>query len=392
MMSIRFSPLRAAMVALCAVALTTTGLVGCGAKSGSGKATGGTGAAATGAGTGKDLAIGFIYVGPRDDYGYNQAHADGAAAVKKMPGVTVTEAENVPETIDVQKTMKSMIAQDGATLVFPTSFGYFSPHVLEMAKKYPDIMFLHCGGLYDKTKHPKNVGSYFGYIDECQYISGIVAAHATQSKKLGFVAAKPIPQVRRNINAFTLGARSVDPKVTVSVIFTGDWSMPQKEAEATNQLIDQGVDVITCHVDSPKVVVETAERRGAKICGYHASQAPIAPKGYLTGAEWNWGKVYTDYVKMVQEGKKPGEIPNLVRGGIKEGIVKMSPYTSLVTPEARKAADAAKEKLMTGTFSIFKGPLKDNTGKTVIPEGTAYPQTAIELESMDYLVEGTKGS
>jgi basic membrane protein A len=365
------------------LALLAFALAGCGSSSG-GKDGGGA--------TGEPLAIGFIYVGPRDDYGYNQAHAEGAAAVKEMPGVKVTEAENVAESIDVQKTMKSMIEQDGAKVIFPTSFGYFSPHVLVMAKKYPDVMFLHCGGLYDAKKHPKNVGSYFGYIDECQYLSGIVAAYATKSKKLGFVAAKAIPQVRRNINAFTLGARRIDPKITVNVIFTGDWSMPVKEAEATNTLIDQGVDVITCHVDSPKVVVETAERRGIKICGYHASQAAIAPKGYLTGAEWNWAKVYTDYVKMVQAGKKVGEIPNLVRGGLKEGIVKMSPYTEQVSMEARKAADDVKAQLMAGTFVIFKGPLQDNAGNTVIPAGTSYPQTAIELESMAYLVEGVKGS
>jgi simple sugar transport system substrate-binding protein len=377
MMRIRFSPLRVLLAGLCGLVVLAGGLAGCGASS---------------KGGGKDLAIGFIYVGPRDDYGYNQAHAEGAAEVKKMAGVKVTEAENVPETVDVQKTMKSMIEQDGAKLLFPTSFGYFTPHVLEMAAKYPNVMFLHCGGLYDKTKHPKNVGSYFGYIDECQHLSGIVAAHATKSKKLGFVAAKPIPQVRRNINAFTLGARKVDPSIVVHVIFTGDWSMPQKEAEATNTLIDQGVDVITCHVDSPRIVVETAERRNCKTCGYHASQASLAPKGYLTGAEWNWGKVYTDYVKMVQEGKGPGQIPNLVRGGLKEGIVKMSPYTSLVSPEARKAADDVKNQFMAGTYVIFKGPLKNNEGKIVIPEGTSYPQTAIELESMDYLVEGAKGS
>src|SRR4029077_9187787 len=161
--------------------------------------------------------------------------------------------------------------------------------------------------------------SYFGYIWECQYLSGIVAAHHTKSKKLGFVAAKPIPLVLCNINSFTLGARSVDPKITCTVIFTGDWSMPVKEADATNNLIDQGIDVITCNVDSPKVVVETAEKRGINTCGYHTSQAALAPKGYLTGAEWNWEKVYTDYIKMIKEGKK---LPNLVRGGLKEGIVK----------------------------------------------------------------------
>ena len=337
---------------------------------------------------GEEVAIGFIYVGPKDDYGYNQAHAEGAAAVKKMANVKVLEEEKVPETTDVQKSMKGMIELNKAKIVFPTSFGYFDPHVLAVAKKYPDVMFLHCGGLYDATKHPKNVGSYFGYIDECEYLSGIIAGYATKSKKLGFVAAKGIPQVKRNINAFTLGARSIDPKIEVLVIFTNDWSNSVKEAEAANNLISAGVDVITCHVDSPKVVVETAEGRGIKVCGYHASQATLAPKGYLTGAEWNWGKVYTDYVTMLQEGKT---VPNLVRGGLKEKVVKMSPYTALVSPEARKAADAVKAQLEAGAFVIFKGPLNDNMGKEVIPKGKEYVQTAIELENMDYLVKGVIG-
>jgi basic membrane protein A and related proteins len=334
------------------------------------------------------VAVGFIYVGPKDDFGYNQAHADGAAAVKKMDGVKILEEEKIPETVDVQKEMESMIKLEGAKLIFPTSFGYFDPHVLVMAKKYPDVMFLHCGGLWNEKVHPKNVGSYFGYIDECQYLSGIVAGHMTKSKKLGFVAAKPIPQVRLNINAFTLGARSVDPTITCSVIFTGDWSIATKEAEATNSLIDKGVDVITCHVDSPKVVVENAERRGVYTCGYHCSQAALAPKGYLTGAEWNWEKVYTDYVKMFLSHQK---IPNLVRGGLKEQVVKTSPYGPAVTEAAKKAAEEVKSKFMEGKFVIFKGELKDNTGKVVIPAGKALPQTAIELESMDYLVDGVKG-
>jgi basic membrane protein A len=337
---------------------------------------------------GEEVAIGFIYVGPKDDYGYNQAHAEGAAVVKKMPNVKVYEEEKVPETTDVQKSMKGMIELSKCKIVFPTSFGYFDPHVLVLAKKYPEIMFLHCGGLYDEKKHPSNVGSYFGYIDECEYLSGIVAGYATKSKKLGFVAAKGIPQVKRNINAFTLGAQSVDPKIEVLVIFTNDWSNSVKEAEAANNLISAGADVITCHVDSPKVVVETAEGRGIKVCGYHASQATLAPKGYLTGAEWNWGKVYSDYVTMLQEGKK---VPNLVRGGLKEKVVKMSPYTDLVGPEARKAADDVKAKLEAGTFVIFKGPMFDNMGKEVIPMGKEFVQTAIELEGMDYLVKGVVG-
>jgi len=363
---------------------------GCGPTSGSGAGGTSSKGAAEGAAVapGETVSIGFIYVGPKDDYGYNQAAAEGAGAVKAMPGVKVVEQELVPETDKVQKTMETMIEDDGVKLIFPTSFGYFNPYVLNVAKEYPNVTLLHCGGLYDATKHPKNVGSYFGYIDECEYLSGIVAGHATKSKKLGFVAAKPIPQVLRNINAFLLGARTADPSITCKVIFTGDWSIPVKETEATNSLIDQGVDVITCHVDSPKAVVETAEKRGIMTCGYHASQATLAPKGYLTGAGWKWGKVCVDYVNMVKTGK---EIPHLVRGGLKEGIVKMSPYGPAATPEGKKAADEAKAKLMKGDFVIFMGPLKDNTGKEIVAAGKGFGQRDVELEKMNYLLDGVEG-
>jgi basic membrane protein A and related proteins len=335
-----------------------------------------------------DTTIGFIYVGSRDDYGYNQAHAAGAAALKKMPGLKVVEEEKVPETDAVEKTMESMINLDGASLLFPTSFGYYNPHMIKMATKFPKLRFEHCGGLWT-DKDPKNAGSYFGYIDEAQYISGIVAGYSTKSGKLGFVAAKPIPQVLRNINAFTLGARLANPKATTQVIFTGDWSMPVKEAEATGSLIDQGVDVLTCHVDGPKTMVENAARRGAMVCGYHVNQSPLAPKAYLTGAEWNWEALYPKFVKMIAAGEG---IPNFYRGGLKEEIVKVSPYGDMVSAEARKHADDIKAKLTAGTYTIFKGPIMDNKGKTVIAAGTDRGQKDPELEKMDYLVEGVIGA
>jgi len=334
------------------------------------------------------LTVGVIYVGPRDDYGYNQAQAQAAAALKKMPGIKVVEQEKVPETTDVQKTMGSMIEQDKATLLFPTSFGYFDPHMLRMAEKYPKVRFAHCGGMWTKGKHPMNTGSYFGYIDECQYLNGIVAGFASKTKKIGFVAAKPIPQVLRNCNAFLMGARSVDPKITCQLIVTGDWSLPVKEAEATNSMVDQGVDVITCHVDSPKVIIETAEKRGIFSCGYHANQSALAPKGYLTGAEWNWLTVYEQHVKDALSG---APFKNFVRGGFKEGFVKMSPYGRPVSDAGKKKADATKAAMMKGDFVIFKGPLKDNTGKEVIPAGKAMIQTDPVLEQMNYLVEGVVG-
>ncbi|MEA2987482.1 MAG: basic rane protein [Alphaproteobacteria bacterium] len=336
----------------------------------------------------KETVVGFIYVGSRDDYGYNQAHAQGAAALKKLPEVKVIEEEKVPETDAVEKTMESMINLDGASLLLPTSFGYYNPHMVKLANKYPKLRFQHCGGLWS-DKDPKNAGSYFGYIDEAQHVSGIVAGHMTKSGKLGFVAAKPIPQVLRNINAFALGAKLANPKATLQVIFTGDWSMPVKEAEATNSLINQGVDVITCHVDGPKTVVENASRRGAMVCGYHVNQATLAPSAYLTGAEWNWEVLYPRFVKMFAAGET---IPNFYRGGLKEELVKVSPYGAMVSEAARKQADDVKAKLIAGSYDIFKGPLVDNKGKTVIASGVSRGQTDVELEKMDYLVDGVIGA
>ena len=209
------------------------------------------------------------------------------------------------------------------------------------------------------------------------------------SKKIGFVAAKPIPQVLQNINAFLLGARSVDPSITCQVIFTGEWSLAVKEAEATNALIDQGADVITCHVDSPKVVAQTAAGRGAFVCGYHANQSALAGDKYLTGAEWAWGNVYTDFIKTMQAGKPIG---NFVRGGLKDGFVKMSPLGKAVSADARAKFEATQKTMLGGNFAVFKGGLKDNKGNVVVPAGKDYTEQAIELESMNYLVEGVIGS
>jgi len=337
---------------------------------------------------GGPLTVGVIYVGARDDFGYNQAQAQAADIIKKMPGVKVVEEERVPETIAVQRTMESMIVEDGAKLIFATSYGYFDPHVLKMAVKYPNVRFAHCGGLWTKGKHPMNVGSYFGYIDECEYLSGVVAAHVSKTRKIGFIAAKPIPQVLRDINSFTLGAQSIDPSFTTHVIFTGDWSLPVKEAEAANGLVDQGCDVLTCHVDGPKVVVETAEKRGVYACGYHVSQAALAPKGYLTGAEWDWA---TPYKMLVNAALMDKPMINFLRGGLKQGFVKMSPYGRPVPRKARIVTDRIKAKMINGDFIIFKGPLKDNASNTVIPAGTSYGQRDVALEQMNYLVAGVAG-
>ncbi len=333
-----------------------------------------------------DVTIGIVYVGPRDDFGWNQAHAVAAKALKALPGVKVVEEENVPETDACAKSMESMVNLDGANIVLGTSFGYFDPFMIDLAKKYGKVEFRHAAPLWSEAKHPKNLGSYFGYLNQAHYVDGVAAGLSTTSGKLGFVAAKPISSVLSNINSFLLGARSVNPKAVVQVIFTGDWSMPVREAEATNALVDAGCDVITCHVDGPKVVIETAEKRGAKTCGHNASQAPLAPKGFITGAEYKWETIYKSYAADLSAGKK---LPNMLSGGYEADMVQNTTFGAGATEEAKKAAMAAIEGLK-AKKPIYVGPLKDNKGKVVIDK--TYDNLDPFLDQMDYLLEGVQGS
>ncbi len=332
------------------------------------------------------LTIGVIYVGARDDFGWNQGHAVGVKALKALPGVKVVEEENVPETDAVSKTMESMINLDGAKLILPTSFGYWSPFVLDEAKANADVQFRHAAPLW-KGSDPKNSGSYFAFLDQAHYVDGVAAGLASKSGKLGFVAAKPIGIVLRNINSFLTGARTTNPAATVQVIFTGDWSLPVREAEATNALVDAGCDLITCHVDGPKVVIQTAESRGVKCCGHNADQSSLAPKGFVTGAEYKWGTIYTGYAGLIAKGEP---LPNITFGGYDKDMVQNSPYGAGASEPARKAADAAIAKLKAGA-PIFTTSIKDNKGTIVLANAPA-DNYAEPLNNMDYLVDGVIGS
>jgi len=333
-----------------------------------------------------DVTVGLIYVGPRDDYGWNQAHAVAAKALRQVPGVKVVEEENVPETVAVRKTIEGMIQADGASLVFGTSFGYFDPFMIDMAKKYPKVEFRHPTSLWSADKHPMNLGGYFCYLDQAHYVNGIAAGLSTQSNKIGFVAAKPIAIVLRNINAFTLGVRRVNPNAQVQLVITGDWSMPVREAEATNALISAGNDVIACHVDSPKVVIETAEKAGVKTCGHNASQARLAPKGFITGAENKWETVYKAFAADLAAGKK---LPNQFFGGYDKDMVASTAFGAGATDKARNAAEAAIAELKAGK-PIWTGPVKSNTGKVVLDK--SYDNYDPVLEKMDWLIEGVNGT
>jgi basic membrane protein A len=332
------------------------------------------------------ITVGMIYVGSRADYGWNQAHAVAAKALKDMPGITVVEEENVPETAAVQKTMESMINIDGATLLFPTSFGYFNPFMVDAARKFPKIEFRHPTSLWSADKHPSNLGGYFCYLDQAHYVNGIAAGLSTKSNKIGYIAAKPIPLVLRNVNSFMLGARKVNPNVTVQLIVTGDWSLPVREAEATNALVDAGCDVIACHIDSPKVVIETAEKRGVKSCGHNANQANLAPKGFITGAELKWETVYKSFAGMIAKGEK---LPNMVIGGYDKDMVASTVFGAGCSDAGKNAAIAAIADLKAGK-PIFTGEVKSNTGKLITSKDTGLYDPS--LETTDYLVEGIVGT
>lgn len=333
-----------------------------------------------------DTVVGFLYVGARTDFGWNQSHSTAAAALKGIPGIKVVEEENVPESVAAAKSMESMIALDGASLIFGTSFGYFDPFMIDMARKHPKVQFRHPTSLWSKDKHPANLGGYFCYIEQAHYVNGVAAGLSTTSNKLGFIAAKPIALVLRTINAFALGARKVNPKAEVHVVFTGDWALPVREAESVNALAGAGCDVIACHVDSPKVVIENAEARGIKTCGHNADQAHLAPKGFITGAELKYITIYKSYSEKIVKGEP---LPNLYEGGFDRDMVQNTAFGAGATAAARNAATAATAEIKGGA-PIFVGPLKDNKGNTVIERTLGLYEPS--LWGTNYLIEGVVGS
>ncbi|HEY9106677.1 MAG TPA: BMP family ABC transporter substrate-binding protein [Roseateles sp.] len=330
--------------------------------------------------------VGIIYVGPRDDFGWNQAHAVAAKNLATVPGVKVYEEENVPETVAVKKTLDAMVQVDGASLVFGTSFGYFDPFMIEAAKRYPKVQFRHPTSLWSADKHPANLGGYFCFLDQAHYVNGIAAGLSTKTNKIGYVAAKPIPIVLRNINSFTQGVRKVNPHATVQLIITGEWSVPVREAEATNALVTAGCDVIAAHVDSPKIIIELADSKGVKTLGHNASQARLAPKGFITGAENKWETVYKSFAASIAKGEK---LPNQFFGGYDKDMVFSTPFGAGASEAARNAALAAIADLKAGK-PIWTGPVKTNTGKVALDK--AYGNYDPVLDRMDFLIEGVAGS
>ncbi len=363
------------LIAVVAVLISSATVTACGSDSDS--------SSSSSSGGGKTTTVGFLYVGPKNDFGYNQAAGEGAAAVAKLPGVKILEAENVPETSEAARVMEKMI-RDGASVIFPTSYGHLEP-ALTVAKRHPDVTFMHQGGL----KNAANLGTYFGAIYEAQYLTGIAAGKATKSGKLGYIVAFPIPQTLLNINAFELGAKSVNPKATTTVVFTSAWCDPGKQAEATNSLVAQKIDVVSQHQDCTKTIVETTERKGASSVGYHADASSLAPKGWLTGSIWNWGPMYSDIVQTIIDGKwKGSKYDGQYRVGFEDETIQLAPFGDAVPADVQTEIKAKETEMREGTFKPFTGPIKDQAGKVRIPAESPDRTT---LEGIDYLVEGVVG-
>lgn len=332
----------------------------------------------------QELTVGFIYVGARDDFGYNNAHANAAAKVAQLPGVRVIEQERVPETDKVAVAMEAMIRQENAQVLFPTSYGYYDPYILELANKYPQVAFLHCGGAWRKGEDPLNIGSYLGHMHEGQHLAGVAAGTRANSAALGFVASFRYPSVLRNINAFALGAQRINPDLHVKVVFTGAWSDPVREAEAVNTMADQGIAVVGCSVDSARTVVATAQRRGIYSCGYNASAAKFGPDSYLTAAISDWGPHNIAAVQAVQQGNRP---PNFYSGGLAEGLVTVDKAN--LAGEVAQQVDARYQELVTGA-AIWQGPIYDNAGELKVAAGTTVAREDNLLARMNWFVRGVR--
>lgn len=334
--------------------------------------------------------VGVIAVGPKDDFGYNQAVYQGVVAVRDaFPDVEVIDAYNIPEDDSAATTMESMVSR-GATVIFATSYGHLDA-AKQVAEAHPDVVVVHQGGLIDDSA-PANLGTYFGTVFEPVYLAGIAAGAATETGKLGFVYAIPIPQTLANINAYTLGAQSVRPDVEVIAVSTTSWCDPATQANRIQSLLGNGVDVVTQHQDCTKTIIEATEAVGAKTVGYHADASALAPQGWLTGSEWNWGPLYTEIVQTAIDGDFTGsEFNGNYRADVASGENPFvaSPFGPSVSDDTKALIAAAQADLEEG-WSPFAGPVTAQDGTTMVPEGES---PSIEtIEQMDYLVQGVTGT
>jgi basic membrane lipoprotein Med (substrate-binding protein (PBP1-ABC) superfamily) len=326
------------------------------------------------------LTVGAIYVGSVNDYGYNRSMKDGLEEMKKnIPGLKLIEAENVPETAESERVMEGMI-QQGAKLIFATSFGH-QQFAFNLAKTHPDVHFEHAGGWMQAP----NFGNFFGATQSAWYPMGVAAGKMTKTNTLGFVVGVPIGYAIGNVNAFEMGARSVNPKAETRVVVTGGWSDKAKEAGAANALMDQGADVVTMHVDSPATIIQAAESRGKYSIGFQSIEArQLAPKYWITGLGFTWGPFMTETAKSVMNGTFK---PAMVREGLGQ-MMAVAPFGADVPPDVQKLVTASADQVAHG-FNPFTGPVTDNTGVVRIPAGQSLGGE--KMGDFDWYTEGVIG-
>jgi basic membrane protein A and related proteins len=329
------------------------------------------------------LTIGATYGGPITDAGYNQAMHEAVMAIKQgIPCVKILEAENVYDEAGAKTTIENMISQ-GAKMIFATAYAHQNP-AFELSQKYPDVIFEHVGGYMMGA----NFANVFGKPPDVWYMMGVAAGSMTKTNKLGFVAAYPLGWTNTFINAYTLGAQSVNPKVQVIVAYTFSWGDSAKEADTTNSLVNQDVDVITMHVDSPQTILSTAESRGVYTIGYQNLAAQqFAPKYWITGSGFTLGGKFTWLASTVID--KTWK-PIFLRCSLAEGCMALAPFGPDVPQTVIDKFNQAKADLESGKVVTFAGPIMDQTGAVKIKSGEGL--TDDQMSAVDWFVKGVVGS
>ena len=363
-------------------AVASAALVGCGKKEAPAPAPAPAAAASAPAPKPEPLKIAFAYVGPVGDGGWTFAHDNARKALEKEFGdkIQTSFAENVPESADAERVIRDMATQ-GNKLIFGTTFGYMEP-MLKIAPDFKDVKFEHATGF----KTADNMRTYDSRTYEGAYMAGIIAGKMTKSNTLGVVASIPIPEVIRNINSFTLGAQSVNPKVKTKVVWVNGWFDPPKETEAATSLMNGGADVLFQNTDSP-AVLKAAEAKGKRAFGWDSDMTAYGPKAHLASAVINWSPYYIKATKEALDGSWKGGTG--VWWGVKEGAIDIVSIAEDVPADIKTKVADVKKGLADGTYVIWKGPITDNKGKVQIAKDAAADDKF--LGGLNFYVKGVEG-
>jgi len=326
--------------------------------------------------------IAFVYVAPIGDLGWTYSHDEARLAIEEQFGdkVVTSYIENVPEGPDAERVIRDF-AQKGNDLILTTSFGYMDP-TINVASEFPDTQFVHISGY----KNADNVSTVFGRMYQPRYLSGLAAGAATESNILGYVAAFPIPEVIRGINAFTLGAKEANPDAEVRVVWTNTWFGPPEEKEAAEALLAEGADVIAQHQDTTEPQKAAADAGGLSV-GYNSHMGAIVGDTVLTSPVWNWGVKYIEIVEQLMDGSYAGS--ESYWGGLNDGVVDLAPYSGPVTDETKALIDAKRAAIVAGETDVFCGPINGADGEVLVPEGECLDDG--QMLSMSCFIEGVKG-